>query len=826
MAASTGYYINNDNKLIQCTSSSSCDINTGCERSYYLDESSKSNNAYSKVIYCSSNTSCSNETINNGCVINGASKSKVIVYSNSSYSSNDGSKSGETKYYLNVSTKDKSNNPLIKCNNGSACITMAASIGYYINNDNKLIQCTSSNSCIIINAEVGSYYLDEGSKSNNAYSKLIYCSSATSCTSGTINNGYVINGDNKKTLLTCSSNSCNSISGSQSNTTKYYLNVSSKDKSTNPLIKCNNGSACVTMAASIGYYINNDNKLIHCSSSSSCTIKDGGVGSYYLDEDSKSNNVYSKLIYCSGATSCTSTTISNGYVINGANKKNLIKCSGSNCNSINGSESNKTKYYLNESTNDKSSKPLISCKNGDSCETKVGESGTYYLNEDSKSTTGDTYSKVIYCSSATSCTSTTISNGYVINGANKKTLIKCSGNNCNSISGSESNKTKYYLNVSTYDKSSKPLILCNNGSDCETTAGGVGYYYLDESSKSSNGYSKVIYCSNTTSCTSTTISNGYVINGSNKKALINCSGNNCNSISGSESNKTKYYLNVSTYDKTNNPLINCDNGNDCVTTSGGTGYYYLDESSKSSNGYSKVIYCSGAKSCTSTTINNGYIINGANKVNLIKCSDNNCNSIVGSVSNKTKYYLNESTYDKSSKPLILCNNGAICETKVGVEGSYYLDEDGKSTSGDTYSKIIYCSGTTSCSNEAINSGYVINGANKINLIKCSGSSCQSIDASESDKNKYYLNVSIYDKSSKPLINCNNSNDCGTKEGEVGSYYLDEDSKSTAGDTYSKIIYCSSTTSCSNETIDYGYVINGANKIKLNVFWFKLQINWC
>ena len=231
--------------------------------------------------------------------------------------------------------------------------------------------------------------------------------------------------------------------------------------------------------------------------------------------------------------------------------------------------------------------------------------------------------------------------------------------------------------------------------------------------------------------------------------------------------------------------------------------------------------------CTSTSIDNGYVINGANKINLIKCSSNNCNSISGSVSNKTKYYINVSTYDKSSKSLINCNNGNDCGTIAGGVGYYYLDEDSKSTTGDTYSKIIYCSSTTSCSNETINNGYVINGANKINLIMCSASSCQSIDASESGKTKYYLNDYDYEKTKMPLILCDNGSACVTSGGENGTYYLDEDSKSTTGDIYTKVIYCSSNTSnnisCTSTTISNGYVINGADKKKV-IKWSDTSCN--
>jgi len=62
-----------------------------------------------------------------------------------------GSESGKTKYYLNVSEFDKSNNPLIQCNNGSNCLTIVAKVGKYINdNGSELIECTSSSNCKVV----------------------------------------------------------------------------------------------------------------------------------------------------------------------------------------------------------------------------------------------------------------------------------------------------------------------------------------------------------------------------------------------------------------------------------------------------------------------------------------------------------------------------------------------------------------------------------------------------------------------------------------------------------------------------------------------------
>ena len=463
-------------------------------------------------------------------------------------------------------------------------------------------------------------------------------------------------------------------------------------------------------------------------------------------------------------------------------------CSGSSCKSIDASESGRIKYYLNDYDYEKTKMPLILCNNGSACVRAGGENGTYYLDEDSKSTTGDTYSKVIYCSSNTSnnisCTSTTISNGYVINGADKKKVIKWSGTSCNSIDASESGKIKYYLNVSTYDMSSNPLIQCKNGNDCIMIVALVGFYindvdglikcdssvlcniiegekgsyYLDEGSRSTidEVHSKIIYCKSTTSCSNETVNYGYVINGADKIKVIECSGTSYISIDASESNKSKYYLNVSTYDKTTNPLINCDNGDECVTIIALTGYY-INAAPDSSDSLKKAVFlCSininGNSECIevetvspdSIYINNddgkliqcfNYSSSGVNKkgcfpltdssilgtddiptyfVNagsdgksnrIIKCiysTDpvNNSCSLIGI--EKYNVYLNGNLKNENNlygedKPLIICKDDETCETTMSNLNSngyeFFINAGKYITESVVDNRLIICTYT-------------------------------------------------------------------------------------------------------------------------------------
>jgi len=257
-----------------------------------------------------------------------------------------------TKYYLNKSEYDKINNPLIQCTS-SECTTMTALVGYYINNDNKLIQCTSSSSCTIKDGEVGSYYLDEGSRSTieEVHLKIIYCESTTSCSNETINYGYVINGADKTKVIECSGTSYISIDASESNKTKYYLNVSAYDKTTNPLIKCDNGDECVTIIALAGYYINaapdNLNSLkkavflcnININGNSECIeVETVSPDSIYINNDD------GKLIQCFN------------YSSSGDNKKGCFPLTDS---SILGTEDIPT-YFVNAGSDSKSNR-IIKC---------------------------------------------------------------------------------------------------------------------------------------------------------------------------------------------------------------------------------------------------------------------------------------------------------------------------------------------------------------------------------------------------------------------------------------------------------------------------------
>ena len=795
---------------------------------YYLYEDSKENNVYSQVIYCknteSNDVSCERGNgIKDGYVINGADKTKLLTCSEtnsqiSCYSIDDPSK---TNYYINVSEIDE--NKLIKCNSDSECETMAASVGCYINGDsnNSLISCTSSSSCKIITGNAGSYYLDGSSKSDNGYSKLIYCSGESnnvSCTSKTFNNGYVINGADTTKLIKCSDNNCISTDGSESGKTKYYIN-SGSDSNSKKLIECSS-SSCSTVTASTGYYANSSKNLIYCRDSNNCNGEVSGTeGKYYINNgQDKGNN---KLIYCS-STSCIAQAAleTDGYYLHGgANNlsKVLIHCSNkSSCegpSDVTVPDGNYNYYINNGSVNGKNK--LIECSSS-KCSTVAASAG-YYLNLGKK---------LINCTGDNSCGSPSeisvdansfkyfINNGKDNNNTAKKFLIECSSSSCSTKTAS-SNNGYYYLHGGTAGTSSSDALITCNSSGCGidnniSIESSTYRYYFNNGSDI--GTKKLIECSSS-KCSTVDGLAGYYLNIVNN--LIYCSdNNNCNNVvSGSVG---KYYINNGK-DNTNNKLIYCTDTCATIAASNNDGYYLHGGAN---NLYKALIHCSSTSSCDDPSdvtldagnymyyLNNGSD-NGENK--LIECfknegSEGSCSTIVASPG----YYL------YLDKKLIKCNADKSCvstsEISVSSGSFKYFINNGKDKENSTKKLLIECS-SSSCSTKIAYSdnGYYLHGgtagsSSSDALIKCDDSGCE-IDSSisvESSTYRYYFNNgSDNTNSNKKLIECSNSS-CSTVDGLAG-YYLN---------TVNKLIYCSENNKC-NSVVSGNegkyYINNGQDK---------------
>jgi len=177
---------------------------------------------------------------------------------------------------------------------------------------------------------------------------------------------------------------------------------------------------------------------------------------------------------------------------------------------------------------------------------------------------------------------------------------------------------------------------------------------------------------------------------------------------------------------------------------------------------SRAIFCDDGKM---EYVNfNGYVVDGNRAIQgnkhpyLIHCTNNGlkCTSLKPKIST---YYENNG-YDALTNSLIQCEN-SNCRT-VTAEVGYYIGHGDDGNSG-----IIKCVSATSCSYLQVKS-----------KVK-------------------YVNAGS-DKNTNALIECNKDNGCSLTKAKIG-YYLTH--------TSSLLIYCSSTTSCSEITPTVNYFDN-------------------
>jgi len=265
--ASVGYYINGgNNKLMYCEKENVCNeiaTNVSSTSKYYFNNDE--NNDKKPIIKCSKGT-CQTIAAPVGYIINGHNNDLIYCESSSVCKSIERSTLSTYEFYLN-SGDDKSSKALIKCNyNG--CATTIPSIGYYLDGEYNLIYCESKTLCskvTEINSSSLMYYLSNG---NIGIKPLIKCVQGK-CNMIKASTGYYLNGANNNIIHCINPSMCSEGEINTTTISKYYLNKGD-DKKSNPLIDCNN-SACSTIQASIGHYLNsaNDN-VIHCESSKSC----------------------------------------------------------------------------------------------------------------------------------------------------------------------------------------------------------------------------------------------------------------------------------------------------------------------------------------------------------------------------------------------------------------------------------------------------------------------------------------------------------------------------------------------------------------------------
>jgi len=587
----------------------------------------------------------------------------------------------------------------------------------------------------------------------------------------------------------------------------YYVNPDENTKSTKPLIKVSGDTPTFEAIASSkistdGYYVDGNTytsddtsytytRLIACSSSTECSYSDSDatVG-IYLDASTKktsgSTTTYSKLIECvnptGGSLGCSSINLRQGYFIDGkdnTNNKKIIVCSSTSCQPKEAS-SNYDGYYVDESTktietDDENNTTvtkytkLIHCiTSGDSstCTSAEAPKTGYILNSATKTSNTN---GLLYCSATNDCViDNGTNNGYYLNAANDNSIINCKTTGC--VENTATTFVGYYLNeegktIEENEATYENIIQCsidNNELKCSNVSGPNGYY-INEGSKNSSNYSKLIFCETTT--------------GDNAKTT-------CTSI-------------------------------DTVIAG-----YYIDSSDKDGK---KLIECSGSSvKCQSkpvTDVDNGYYINDGDIIICLEENDNKSCKVLEDY--EAGFYIN-SGYDKASKHLIHCIDDSGCITEVALEG-YYINESSKVKDSDPvkYSGLIYCeknSSTkiTTCipkTDTAIPEGNIIdNGTKKdntssfLNLIQCSDGSCSTAGPT---KIGYYIDGSIGTK----IIQCTQVDDttkvCSSSAHNVQTskqkHYLDA--------ITNRVITCTSSICFLEDATIKGYFLNSGSTSK-------------
>jgi len=231
-----------------------------------------------------------------------------------------------------------------------------------------------------------------------------------------------------------------------------------------------------------------------------------------------------------------------------------------------------------------------------------------------------------------------------------------------------------------------------------------------------------------------------------------------------EDSSYRYYLNnnVDNNSVEKNLLIECSI-NDCNTVSVIKGFYL--------NSGNNLIYCDGNDNCDSPTLGSEgkyYKNNGRDKYNhvLIYCSNNSC--YTKEATSKDGYYIHGGSTNLT-EALIHCTNSTYCENlEDGSNGKYYINQG-----DDRKSKLlIYCSNNNCFTTEAsLIDGYYIHGGSTNltkSLIHCTNSTfCE--NPKDGINEKYYVNQGE-DNERKPLIYCSRNN-CFTTEADSTGYYI-------------------------------------------------------
>ncbi|ORX42353.1 scaffoldin [Piromyces finnis] len=366
------YDCNDSTKM--CTERSGCTSNT-----YMFDSENK------KAVFCNNNKLEYAEFT--GYVVDGnravGTNHPYIIHCENNGSKCESIKPKVSSYYEN-NGYDSSVNGLIECS-GNNCITVGATVGYYVGHEGKgIIQCTSSTSCVYADSKSKVKYVNAGSnKSSNA---IISCTK-DSCVSTKANTGYYLT--YTSTLLIQCTNPSNCVEFTPS--VNYYDNADSSESS-NTIINCVQNSqviTCSTEATNSGFYISSTpNVLIRCKSGNKCktvTVKNGifrgaiksNTSGSKRSDDEKESQVESSIesdIEVEGNDDGKSVVIPRGS----DDSYDIIRCIQEKCSALSPSEvsaipicefNNNKCYITNEYAMTKSATTSISagsiCTNND-----------------------------------------------------------------------------------------------------------------------------------------------------------------------------------------------------------------------------------------------------------------------------------------------------------------------------------------------------------------------------------------------------------------------------------------------------------------------------
>jgi hypothetical protein len=651
---------------------------------------------------------------------------------------------------------DTNEKKLITCNSEGACL-LETNEGYYVNDvskssviDSPLINIDNGDATTVYNVQAGNTYA--GADYNVIECKTV--SSMVKCTSrlGRLGEIFVNSAGTglEDALIECSEElpeDGGSDSGNGSNEDlpdkevycypkeatpkEYYLN-SGLNRTTKPLIECNDSKCEEKVGESGANYLNAasdslTDAIIFCSNNKCEKQTPAGVNKYYVGKD---GDDVDGLIEClagegseEGQCSLKSAFTSEGYYLNsGYNKsvnQTIICDSTEGCNALKVDLG----YYVNAGNTEK---PIIKCeKEGNECV----EEASSACPEISKAVPGN------YCYESGQLKFFTVNNSTAITATRSDNIYAYAIIPSYGFPGIKTETgslfkisrffiTRYYKSgIIMLDKNGKlvdsldgdtsdiTLFDCNETTKkCNEREGCTSNTYMFDSENA-----KVVFCND--GKLEYAKFTGYVVDanrfgsGTKHPYIIQCKGGeNCISIKP----KVSTYYENNGYDSNINGLIQC-NSNNCMTVAAKVGYYVAHGENENAG----IIKCTSNTSCSYIQVKNKvkYVNAGYDKKNnaIIDCYRGKCSVAKA----KSGYYLTH-----TSTLLIQCTSPTSCAEFTPTVN--YYDNADSSESSNTIINCVQNSNVVTCSSEATNNGFYLSSISNV-LIRCkNGQKCKTI----------------------------------------------------------------------------------------------------